>query len=234
MDAQKASEVEMKELTLAEVKDDKDAGNTQVEGTKDFYRKLKLYKWISVFFLVLTLLLLAVVLVLAIKLNESKSIPKCPEPEPPTEEKKPSYPVMTVSQETLNQCSECAEDWYQMNTFCIFLAKKRLNWHESREACQKLGADLVVINNERLQNFLSKTTGLMYWIGLHYSENKWMWVNNTALTKSYWAPRQPKLVPQGHSCALLKGQGPNIRNWHVNPCDMTSHYICQKLLKVQG
>ncbi|XP_053350004.1 CD209 antigen-like protein D isoform X1 [Clarias gariepinus] len=225
MDAQKATEVEIKELTSAEVKyyrDEKD----KVEETKDVVRKLKLHKRISVFFLVLTLLLLAVVLVLAIKLNESKSIQKCPDP--PAEEKKPSHPVSQG-----NQCSGCGKDWYKTNTSCYLFVRERLNWTQSREECQKQGADLVVINNEKLQNFLWKYTGLMYWIGLHYSENKWMWVNNTALTKSnsYWARGQPNPVAQG-SCALLKGKWPNNHNWHVNPCDKTSHYICQKRFEV--
>ncbi|KAF5904448.1 killer cell lectin-like receptor subfamily B member 1C isoform X1, partial [Clarias magur] len=177
MDAQKGTEVEMKELTLAD-KDDKDAGNGKVEGTKDIYRKLQLYKRISAFLLVLTLPLLAVVLILAIQLNESKSTQRFPEADPAAEEKKPIYPVSQGY-----QCSECPEDWHKMNTYCIYLARQRLNWHESREACQKQGGDLVVINHERSQSFLSKTTGLLYWIGLHYSENKWMWVNNTTLTK---------------------------------------------------
>ncbi|XP_053350006.1 CD209 antigen-like protein D [Clarias gariepinus] len=223
MDAQKATEVEIKELTSAEVKyyrDEKD----KMEETKDVVRNLKLHKRISVFFLVLTLLLLAVVLVLAIKLNESKSIQKCPDP--PAEEKKPSHPVSQG-----NQCSGCGKDWYKTNTSCYLFVRERLNWTQSREECQKQGADLVVINNEKLQHVLSQKLHLIYWIGLHYSENKWMWVNNTVLTKSYWARGQPNPVAQG-SCALLKGQGPTIRNWHVNRCDQNSHYICQKRLKV--
>ncbi|XP_053350400.1 natural killer cells antigen CD94-like isoform X2 [Clarias gariepinus] len=193
---------------------------------KDVYRKLQLYRRISVFFLVLTLLLLAVVLGLAMKLSETKSIPKCPDH--PSDHKKPIYPVSQGY-----QCSECRKDWIRVNTSCYFFSKERQNWHESREACQKQGGDLVVIDNENSQVFQSYARGLLYWIGLHYSENKWMWVNNTTLTKSYWNPRYPNPVTQGN-CALLKGHLPYMTNWIVNPCYLSSHYICQKRLKVEG
>ncbi|KAF5904449.1 killer cell lectin-like receptor subfamily B member 1C isoform X1, partial [Clarias magur] len=152
------------------------AAGTSSRDKEDVYRKFQLYRRISFFLLVLTLILLAVVLALAMKLNENKSIQKCPDS--PSEDKNPTYHVSQGS-----QCSECGKDWLRVNTSCYFFAKERLNWHESREACQKKGGDLVVIDNENLQVFLAHARSLLYWIGLHYSENKWMWVNNTALTK---------------------------------------------------
>ncbi|XP_053350399.1 CD209 antigen-like protein D isoform X1 [Clarias gariepinus] len=202
------------------------SAGTNSRDKEDVYRKLQLYRRISVFFLVLTLLLLAVVLGLAMKLSETKSIPKCPDH--PSDHKKPIYPVSQGY-----QCSECRKDWIRVNTSCYFFSKERQNWHESREACQKQGGDLVVIDNENSQVFQSYARGLLYWIGLHYSENKWMWVNNTTLTKSYWNPRYPNPVTQGN-CALLKGHLPYMTNWIVNPCYLSSHYICQKRLKVEG
>lgn len=34
---------------------------------------------------------------------------------------------------------------------CYFMSKERLSWQESREACQKQGGDLAVIDSEHVQ-----------------------------------------------------------------------------------
>ncbi|XP_034160088.2 CD209 antigen-like protein D isoform X2 [Pangasianodon hypophthalmus] len=307
MDAEKLSEVEMKELTPAEVQDDKDAEKDKMEGTKeaekkaeeaeaknkkeeanvycklktpsenfysvsmhtsspkcsegqekekaqedeeanlycklkassenvymstmtsstpkhnkDVYRRVCLYKRISAVFTILSVLLLAVVLALAMKLYEVQSIQKCPELSAEVENKH-NYPSNQGY-----QCSECGKGWVRFNNSCFFISKERLSWQESREACQKQGGDLVVIRNEYVQKTLTKYWGMLYWIGLRYSEKQqWMWVNNTALTKSYWAQGQPESASEG-SCALLRGRGSPTNNWHSNPCVVSSNYICQR------
>ncbi|KAM9488394.1 natural killer cells antigen CD94-like isoform 2-T4 [Clarias gariepinus] len=225
MDTEEVTSVEMRELTLADVQEDKAAEKGQIKGTKDVYKKLYLFKWISAVFIVLTLVLLAVVLALVVKLYEPQSCQNCDALSLKTER----IPY-TSNQEY--QCSECPKDWVRVNNSCYFLAKERLSWQESRKSCQKQGGDLAVIDNESEQRLLSRIRGLLYWIGLQYSENKqWMWVNNNALTKNYWAQDQPVLDPQG-TCTMLKGQMPYTNNWHSNPCTATAHYICQiSLLK---
>ncbi|XP_027001391.1 CD209 antigen-like protein C [Tachysurus fulvidraco] len=126
------------------------------------------------------------------------------------------------------QCSECRQGWIKFENSCYFISKQRLQWQKSREACQKQGGDLVVINNERLQKFLTENWRMLYWIGLHNSEKKqWMWINNTAPTQSYWIQGQPNPDTQG-SCALLNGGTPDLNNWLSNPCEVYSHFICQR------
>ncbi|XP_053089349.1 C-type lectin domain family 4 member A-like isoform X2 [Pangasianodon hypophthalmus] len=194
-----------------------------------------IYKRISAVFIILSVLLLAVVLALAMKLNEGQSIQKCPE-RPEAEE--PEVKQQNCTRELCEdlypstnpgyQCSECGKGWVRFDNSCFFISKERLSWQESRKTCQKQGGDLVVIRNEYVQKTLTKYWGMLYWIGLRYSEKqRWMWVNNTALTKSYWAQGQPESDSQG-SCALLRGRGSPTNNWHSNPCVVSSNYICQR------
>ncbi|TSR75263.1 C-type lectin domain family 17, member A [Bagarius yarrelli] len=127
-----------------------------------------------------------------------------------------------------NRCSGYGKGWGRFEKSCFFKSEQRLSWQESRNACQRQGGDLVVIDNGRVQNFLTRNSKMLYWIGLRYSEEQqWMWINNTAPTQSYWSPRQNNPDPQG-SCALLNGGTPEINNWFSNSCKVISHYICQR------
>ncbi|XP_027002381.2 CD209 antigen-like protein 2 isoform X1 [Tachysurus fulvidraco] len=180
--------------------------------SEDIYRRVRLYKMISAVFIVLSLLLLAVVLALAMKFQSSQM---CSD-------------LIDVTSNQECQCFECKDGWEKFENSCYFISKQRLPWQKSREACQKKGGDLVVINNERVQKFLTDDGNMFYWIGLHYSEDqKWMWINNTAPTRSFWSRGQPNPDSQG-SCALLNGGKPQIHNWLSNPCEVLSFFICQK------
>ncbi|KAM9457471.1 C-type lectin domain family 4 member C-like [Clarias gariepinus] len=66
-----------------------------------------------------------------------------------------------------------------------------MNWTSSRESCQELGGDLVIINSKEEHELLA---GLMvnlessslYWIGLTDAENEdvWLWIDGTPLDKN--------------------------------------------------
>ncbi|XP_060726597.1 C-type lectin domain family 4 member M-like isoform X2 [Tachysurus vachellii] len=191
------------------------------ELTTDIYRRVRLYKRISAVFIVFSLFLVVVVLSLAVELNV-----KCPESAEPNCE---LCQTMCPPLKGIRECqrSECEEDWEMFENSCYFFSDERLKWQESREACQKLGGDLVVIDNERVQKFLTENWRMLYWIGLRYSEKKqWMWINNTAPTQSYWIQGQPNPDTQG-SCALLSGGTSDLNNWLSNHCEVYSHFICQ-------
>ncbi|XP_058250218.1 natural killer cells antigen CD94-like isoform X2 [Hemibagrus wyckioides] len=191
--------------------------------TEDVYRRVRLYKRISAVFIILSLLLLAVVLALAMKLN------MCPE----SAESKCTCELCQTMYPSLKsipgcQCCECEEDWEKFENSCYFFSETWLNWQESREECQKQGGDLVVIDNEHVQEFLNEYGNVRYWIGLHYSEEqRWMWINNTASTQSYWSHGPPNPGSQS-SCALLNGGGSDLNNWSSDKCTVYSQYICQR------
>ncbi|XP_058265276.1 CD209 antigen-like protein A isoform X3 [Hemibagrus wyckioides] len=193
--------------------------------TEDVYRRVRLYKMISAVFIILSLLLLAVVLALAMKLNVKS--PESAESKFICEQCQTTCPPPKIIPAGC-QCCECEEDWEKFENSCYFFSETRLNWQESREECQKQGGDLVVINNKEVQEFLNEYGNVRYWIGLHYSEEqRWMWINNTASTQSYWSHGPPNPGSQS-SCALLNGGGSDLNNWSSDKCTVYSQYICQR------
>ncbi|XP_062847847.1 C-type lectin domain family 7 member A isoform X2 [Trichomycterus rosablanca] len=213
----------------------------QPQQEADIKRKARLYWRTSIVLLVLCLLLLAVVLALAIKLLEAGSVQSCPDRVEIGDKSDNSqacspqlcqdmYPALVIQNQGY-QCSECGKNWLKFENSCYFMSVKRLSWQKSREECQQWGGDLAVINNELVQKFLTSSGYMLYWIGLSFSETqKWMWIDNTTVTQSYWASDNQLNNNQGQ-CVLLKGRVEHKRNWYLNPCLVTSHYICQRQLK---
>ncbi|XP_027880150.1 CD209 antigen-like protein A [Xiphophorus couchianus] len=67
---------------------------------------------------------------------------------------------------------------------------------KTREDCRNRGGDLVVINDDDEQNFLSAIINKETWIGLNdiETEGSWKWVDDTPLTQlltKYWSKKQP-------------------------------------------
>ncbi|KAJ8358261.1 hypothetical protein AAFF_G00019970, partial [Aldrovandia affinis] len=83
-------------------------------------------------------------------------------------------------------CRPCPEGWEQRNSKCYYFSIEKKSWNDSRSACLKQGADLVIIESKEEQDFITKHTGAgVYWIGLSDSETEgtWLWVDGTPLQK---------------------------------------------------
>ncbi|XP_067285072.1 C-type lectin domain family 4 member E-like [Pseudorasbora parva] len=109
------------------------------------------------------------------------------------------------------------ERWIQnKDRFYLFLNNTK-DWFSSRERCQDLGGDLVIINSIEEQEFLaqqivSSDALVLHWIGLtdRQTEGTWLWVDNTPLNinLSWWVfPPDDYDVhdPSGEDCAVLNG-----------------------------
>uniref|UniRef100_W5LJF5 Si:dkey-26c10.5 n=1 Tax=Astyanax mexicanus TaxID=7994 RepID=W5LJF5_ASTMX len=201
----------------------------------DVYRKVILYRRLSAVLLLICVLLLAVLLALAVKLSEAKSSQECPTNAVDVERTtagevcsrsvcEAMYPPGRIQAPNGHACSECGRGWLKFEDSCYFLSQTRLNWLQSREQCKKMGGDLVVISNERVQRFLTQNGLMMYWIGLSRSDSQqWTWINNTVLMNSYWSDTR-----QDGDCVFLNGGSKPRKNWYPNQCAAVSHYICQK------
>ncbi|XP_043116911.1 CD209 antigen-like protein D isoform X2 [Puntigrus tetrazona] len=192
----------------------------------DIHRRLRVYRIVSLILFVLCVLLLIVVLVLLLRLTGT---PPCPEVEQTTRSLLEHECTLGKCQE-LHQlpqrmCSDCGKGWLRFENTCYFLSQNRLTWQQSREECQRIGGDLAIITNERVQMYLNKKGDLHYWIGLnHLGANKWTWINNTVLTVRYWGD-----VSSPGECAILAANEPAERSWHPSSCDLYLQYICQKM-----
>ncbi|XP_041641994.1 CD209 antigen-like protein E isoform X3 [Cheilinus undulatus] len=108
--------------------------------------------------------------------------------------------------------------------------RARKSWHESRNYCLERGADLMIINNQKEQDFTRRFVGYT-WIGLKRTENKeeWRWVDGTPLTKSYWIPGEPNNNGGKEDCVHLKFHG-REKSWNDISCDVKNFWICEKMV----
>ncbi|KAJ8361898.1 hypothetical protein AAFF_G00414080 [Aldrovandia affinis] len=126
-------------------------------------------------------------------------------------------------------CRPCPEGWEQRNSTCYYFSIERKSWNASRIDCLKQGADLVIIESEEEQDFISKhTIGGGYWIGLSDSETEgtWLWVDGTPLQKdkAFWKRGQPNDYYGAEDCAFTV---PGLNKWAAGPCDWIMKSICK-------
>ncbi|KAK2844719.1 hypothetical protein Q5P01_011378 [Channa striata] len=119
-------------------------------------------------------------------------------------------------------CKQCANGWLTFGRSCFYLSTYRLSWEESQKNCTSRGGSLAVITSQSVQNFLTKEGKLSYWIGLRNNQDRWAWVNQTALQQSYWAADN-----SAGDCGMLCSGDPADRNWQKASCQMYSYFICQ-------
>ncbi|KAF5891822.1 antigen like protein, partial [Clarias magur] len=71
------------------------------------------------------------------------------------------------------------------NSSLYFISAENKSWPESRQDCKNKGADLMIINSKKEQEFITKQLkGGHAWIGLsdRNTEGEWKWVDGTPLT----------------------------------------------------
>ncbi|KAK7174559.1 hypothetical protein R3I93_001693 [Phoxinus phoxinus] len=87
------------------------------------------------------------------------------------------------------------EKWVQDKGRFYVFSNDTMDWDSSRERCQDLGGDLVIINSSEEQEFLAQQTVssnalVLHWVGLtdRQTEGTWLWVDNTPLNSnlSWW------------------------------------------------
>ncbi|KAG7484566.1 hypothetical protein MATL_G00051140 [Megalops atlanticus] len=83
-------------------------------------------------------------------------------------------------------CQPCPQGWEQFNSKCYYFSPEWKSWPYSRIDCLTQGADLVTIDSEDEQEFITKHTKEgEYLIGLSDSETEgtWLWVDRTPIQK---------------------------------------------------
>ncbi|XP_030643607.1 CD209 antigen-like protein C [Chanos chanos] len=113
-----------------------------------------------------------------------------------------------------------------------FVSTERKSWSESRQDCIKRGADLVIINSEEEQQFLSSMK-IRAWIGLTDAdaEGTWKWVDNTPVISAYWMPGEPNDQNNEDCGEILLLQEDSLMNWNDLPCDQKQQYVCENVTK---
>ncbi|XP_067336355.1 C-type lectin domain family 4 member E-like [Channa argus] len=145
-------------------------------------------------------------------------------------------------------CGRCLPGWSLHNSSCYFFSyvessTEKKNWPDSRADCITRGSDLVVIDNQEEQTFVSDSIENMvsgrrfwengFWIGLTDTETEgtWIWINNvTEVEQRYWIDGEPNDVGhRGEDCGLVvhSTENPWKTRYDANCDDTKRHWICE-------
>ncbi|XP_023815470.1 asialoglycoprotein receptor 1-like isoform X3 [Oryzias latipes] len=118
----------------------------------------------------------------------------------------------------------CPEGWKRFGRSCYYKSTEERNWFDSRDFCQFVGSDLVVVNSKEEQKEES-------WIGLFagwsVQKYEWKWVDGSPLTETFWDERISK-DPDYNNAVSLSADGKWTRQDQWNNY---KNWICEKNLK---
>uniref|UniRef100_A0A3B4UNM5 C-type lectin domain-containing protein n=1 Tax=Seriola dumerili TaxID=41447 RepID=A0A3B4UNM5_SERDU len=121
---------------------------------------------------------------------------------------------------------------------CYFLSVQSGSWGKGRQDCRARGADLVIIDSLKEQEFLTKDIVKQEsWIGLTDRNNEmtWKWIDGTPLTLKFWQKGQPDKGNGNpkwgeEDCAVIQPGMKADENWNDLRCDASRPWICGKAL----
>ncbi|XP_078285687.1 uncharacterized protein LOC144610680 [Rhinoraja longicauda] len=136
-----------------------------------------------------------------------------------------------ISKLKLEKCQnlQCPNNWIAFKESCYFFSIKEATWHNSQQYCTLHGSNLVVINDEIEQTFISLSSKLdHFWIGLSDwgTEDNWEWVDGTAFNTSatHWGEGEPNNYGNEEDCGQIK----SARDWNDANCDSKLHWVCEQ------
>ncbi|KAJ8414650.1 hypothetical protein AAFF_G00038520 [Aldrovandia affinis] len=131
-------------------------------------------------------------------------------------------------------CRPCPWGWEQSHSKCYYFSTGTKSWDDSRNDCIKQGADLVVIDSEEEQEFISKHTKHPSWIGLSDSgtEGGWLWLDGTPLQndKKFSGSGEPDYYELSYEeyeysdCAVTL---PGLNKWANKTCYSFQMSVCE-------
>ncbi|KAJ6668051.1 hypothetical protein lerEdw1_016372 [Lerista edwardsae] len=126
-------------------------------------------------------------------------------------------------------CLSCPDNWQHFQRNCYFFSTLRGSWTSAKQSCEREGAHLVIVNNKAEQTFLAgqMINDEVAWIGLSdaVAEGKWLWVDGTPITLSFWRSGEPNNAGQkGEDCATLRSEG----KWNDAHCSSSDLWICER------
>ncbi|XP_061811860.1 oxidized low-density lipoprotein receptor 1 isoform X2 [Nerophis lumbriciformis] len=146
-----------------------------------------------------------------------------------------SFPVKKhCSEKVLTLCEPCMQGWLLFRSKCyLFLDTPYYQgwktWKGSVEACREMDADLLGIDSQEEQEFVTNHTTFYndnrhgYWMGLRKDNtDQWVWRHGGNLTVTFWRTQYYSRT----NCALILPSD-SLANWSKESCEMKNRYVCQ-------
>ncbi|XP_073451694.1 killer cell lectin-like receptor subfamily B member 1B allele B [Aquarana catesbeiana] len=126
--------------------------------------------------------------------------------------------------EELAGCVVCPDGWLQHRENCYNISSSKVfrTWNESREVCEEMGADLLVIEDPEQQEFIknsSREQTHWFWIGLYRDGDGWRWVDGRLYNTGLFQQSQ-----EFKGNCILKVAA----NYYMENCQSKYSWICQK------
>ncbi|XP_051560238.1 CD209 antigen-like isoform X4 [Myxocyprinus asiaticus] len=123
--------------------------------------------------------------------------------------------------------SSCDE--HKKKQVWFFISSEEKSWSDSRQYCRDHGGDLVIINTEEKQRYISSLVKGRVWIGLSdiEKEGNMKWVDNSPLTKGFWDTNEPNDDQGNEDCVEVLSSKSSLNNWNDFPCSEKRKWICE-------
>ncbi|XP_073451206.1 C-type lectin domain family 2 member D-like [Aquarana catesbeiana] len=122
-------------------------------------------------------------------------------------------------------CVVCPDGWLRYRENCYYFSSggDRRTWNESREVCEGMGADLLIIEDQEQKEFIHRSikgpSYQVFWIGLYRDGDGWRWVDGRLYNTS-----QFHLSGSSGDCVWMEADS----GYNRDRCQSKHNWICQK------
>ncbi|XDV52497.1 hypothetical protein PO909_021224 [Leuciscus waleckii] len=131
-----------------------------------------------------------------------------------------------------DELKKAYEKGYQWGSGWFFISNVSKSWSGIRQYCRDQGGDLIIINTEEKQMFITSLVNEEVWIGLSdiEQEGNMKWVDNSPLKQGFWCEGEPNNYRGIEDCVELIPFSPfkAVLNWNDVPCSVMKKGICEK------
>ncbi|XP_017295590.1 C-type lectin domain family 12 member B-like [Kryptolebias marmoratus] len=131
------------------------------------------------------------------------------------------------------KCQPCRTGWVLFEEKCYLFTDQNhywKSWGGSRRFCQSEAADLVVVDSQREQEFISNNTKPYYdryhgfWLGLQKTGSSWVWVDRRNDTFQFWISEP--VGNEDRNVLLIPGKSPT-KSWTAAENVFRNKFICE-------
>ncbi|XP_077310045.1 killer cell lectin-like receptor subfamily B member 1B allele B [Lithobates pipiens] len=123
------------------------------------------------------------------------------------------------------ECTVCPNGWLWHRENCYYFSSdgEYRTWKESRELCEEMGADLLVIEDREQQEFINRSitqhTDGKFWIGLYRDGDGWRWVDGHLYNTGLF-----QISVSSGDCVWQEAES----GYNRDRCQSKHRWICQK------